>query len=364
VGRIKSRQGVGTWAIADGGAGTVAFPLFYEIHEILHARTPEAAPTHRYDLVGGACFSADWLYRGIRLPKLQPGDILAVCDAGAYFSVQESNFGFAHPPIVAVREGVVRLLRRRESWPEMISRDVEAEGQSESPPRVGTAARGLDSPVPGNGANGSSLKFRRLTAADVNEAASIFALGFNDHELFSPALGLERTTFGAYFGTLIPLALNDPRGVVLGADWNGRLAAVLIAARPGFPNVRGGLRHLGEFARIAGWGGLIRYLAFSHQLERFLHRPKAERQTEFRGLWLAANRNISGQRAGAFLVRAACDYSRRIGYPLQAAVVDGANKPLVAFYERQGFRVVPGGSFLGGRAVRMEHRLSNVALHG
>ena len=34
IGAIKRREGVGTWAITDGGAGTVAFPLFYEYHEV------------------------------------------------------------------------------------------------------------------------------------------------------------------------------------------------------------------------------------------------------------------------------------------------------------------------------------------
>jgi diaminopimelate decarboxylase len=124
VGAIKERPGAGAWAITDGGAGTVAFPLYYEVHEILRCRVPGAPRTRRYTLVGPACFSADWLGRNRRMPPLRPGDVLAICDAGAYFTSLESNFGFPRPPVVAVRDGVARLLRRRETYEDMVARDV------------------------------------------------------------------------------------------------------------------------------------------------------------------------------------------------------------------------------------------------
>jgi diaminopimelate decarboxylase len=74
--------------------------------------------------VGPACFSADWIYRNKKMPELAPGDVLAICDAGAYFTVQESNFGFPRPAILAVRDGAVRVLRRRETFDDMVARDV------------------------------------------------------------------------------------------------------------------------------------------------------------------------------------------------------------------------------------------------
>ncbi len=124
VGAVKERPGAGTWAVTDGGAGTVAFPMYYEYHEVLLARAPCAPRTHRYTLVGPACFSADWICRNKPMPELRPGDVLAVCDAGAYFTVQESNFGFPRPPIVAVSGGACRLLRRRETFDDMTARDL------------------------------------------------------------------------------------------------------------------------------------------------------------------------------------------------------------------------------------------------
>jgi diaminopimelate decarboxylase len=132
VGAIKERPGAGAWAITDGGAGTVAFPLYYEFHEILRCRAPGARRSRRYTLVGPACFSADWLGRNRRMPPLVPGDVLAICDAGAYFSSLESNFGFPRPPVVAVRDGVARTLRRRETFGDMVARDVSLSGESET----------------------------------------------------------------------------------------------------------------------------------------------------------------------------------------------------------------------------------------
>lgn len=348
--RIKQRRGVGTWAIADGGAGTVAFPLFYELHDILHCRAPEAAHTHRYDLVGSACFSADWLYRRKPLPELRTGDVLAVCDAGAYFTVQESNFGFTHPPIVAVRDGQARLLRRRESLPEMVARDVMpatvARTSAAQVTRPSLAARGND----------DALRFRRLGPTDADEAIALFGRGFDGHDLYGPVLGLDRTSFREYFTTLVPLALTDETAVVLGAERRGRLAAVLIAARPEFPTLRGGLRHIRAFARAAGWVGVVKYLRFIHGSHRFMSRPAAELKQEFRGLWLASDPGMHGGAAGGFLVRAACDYSRRMGYPIQTAIVDSRTRRLVSFYERHGFHVVPASAFLDGQVALMEHR--------
>jgi diaminopimelate decarboxylase len=124
VGSVKERPGAGTWVITDGGAGTVAFPLFYEYHEVFLARSPEAPRNCRYHLVGSACHAADWIYRNKQMPELKPGDVLAICDAGAYFTVQECNFGFSRPAIVATADGQVRVLRRRETFADLVARDL------------------------------------------------------------------------------------------------------------------------------------------------------------------------------------------------------------------------------------------------
>jgi len=133
VGEVKERRGVGKWVISDGGAGTCAFPLYYECHEVLLASDVDAPPAERVAMVGSVCFASNWIYRKKRMPALRPGDVLAVMDAGAYFLALEANFGFPRTPVVMVSGGQARLVRRRETFEEMAARDLDA---SASPPFI------------------------------------------------------------------------------------------------------------------------------------------------------------------------------------------------------------------------------------
>ena len=124
VGAVKDRRGVGRWVITDGGAGTCAFPLYYECHEVLLAGDVDAPFADPVRMVGPVCFASNWIYRRKRMPALQPGDVLAVMDAGAYFLALEANFGFPRPPVVMVSDGAARLIRRRETFEDMIGREA------------------------------------------------------------------------------------------------------------------------------------------------------------------------------------------------------------------------------------------------
>ena len=124
VGHIKQRQGVPPWVVTDGGAGSVAFPLYYEIHEVLNASRGETGPRSPVTMVGPICYSTDWIYRNKPMPPIRAGDVLAVLDAGAYFSVLECNFGFLRPAAVGLSNGEARLLRHRERPEEAVQRDT------------------------------------------------------------------------------------------------------------------------------------------------------------------------------------------------------------------------------------------------
>ena len=50
-----------------------------------------AAQAHVYDVVGPVCESGDWLGRDREL-AVEPGDLLAICSAGAYGFVMSSNY--------------------------------------------------------------------------------------------------------------------------------------------------------------------------------------------------------------------------------------------------------------------------------
>jgi diaminopimelate decarboxylase len=124
VHRVKERPGVRKWLITDGGLGTVTLPTFYEYHEIFVADEMTRPRTEKVTIIGPVCFASDIVYRNKWMPSVRAGEVLAVMDSGAYFTAQESSFGFARPAVVAVNGDVCRLVRRRESFEDMVSRDV------------------------------------------------------------------------------------------------------------------------------------------------------------------------------------------------------------------------------------------------
>jgi diaminopimelate decarboxylase len=73
---------------------------------------------------GPGCFASDMVYRNKYMPAVKPGEILAIMDSGAYFTSWESNFGFPRPAVIDVADGKHRILRRRETFDDMIGRDL------------------------------------------------------------------------------------------------------------------------------------------------------------------------------------------------------------------------------------------------
>jgi diaminopimelate decarboxylase len=73
------------------------------------------------DIVGPICESADVLGRDRALPPLRPGDRLALLDAGAYGFSMASNYNSQpRPAEVLVEGGAARLVRRRETYEDLV----------------------------------------------------------------------------------------------------------------------------------------------------------------------------------------------------------------------------------------------------
>jgi len=111
------------WITTDGGIGTVTMPTFYEYHEMFLCNDVDRPRIEYVNINGPGCFASDMVYRNKYMPEMKTGEILAIMDSGAYFTSWESNFGFPRPAIIAVADGKHRILRRRESFQEMIQRD-------------------------------------------------------------------------------------------------------------------------------------------------------------------------------------------------------------------------------------------------
>jgi diaminopimelate decarboxylase len=79
-------------------------------------------------LAGKFCESGDVLIRDIELPRLEPGDLLAVPMAGAYTLSMASNYNLStRPAVVLVGDGQARLIQRRETYEDLVVRDVPLE---------------------------------------------------------------------------------------------------------------------------------------------------------------------------------------------------------------------------------------------
>ena len=124
---VKERKGVRKWLVTDGGIGTVSMPTFYEFHEIFLCNDLLRKPSQYVTINGPGCFAADVVYNNKYMPEIVAGDILAIMDSGAYFTSWESNFGFPRPAIIAVADGKHRILRRRETFQEMVQRDISVD---------------------------------------------------------------------------------------------------------------------------------------------------------------------------------------------------------------------------------------------
>ncbi len=144
VHRVKERPGVGTWLVADGGLSTVTLPTYYEFHEVFLCDDVRRPRDREATIVGPACFGGDVVYRRKRMPEVRPGEVLAVMDAGAYFTGLESSFGFPRVAVAVVDDrGQARLARRRETFEDWLARDVVGAAPLPDRPRLSTGVGGV-----------------------------------------------------------------------------------------------------------------------------------------------------------------------------------------------------------------------------
>lgn len=126
VGAIKDIPTVRKYVSLDGGMGDNIRPALYDSkYEAVIANRMSDAPGEMVTLAGKFCESGDVLIKDISLPVVETGDIIAIPSSGAYAPSMASNYNLnARPPIVVVGEGKARLIRRRETYEDMMHTDV------------------------------------------------------------------------------------------------------------------------------------------------------------------------------------------------------------------------------------------------
>ena len=126
IGAIKEIPGIRTYVSVDGGMGDNIRPALYQAsYEVLSANRPGAEPDTTVTIAGKYCESGDVLASDILLPTPAAGDVIAIPAAGAYCPSMASNYNLnPRPPIVLARDGDSRLIRRRESYADMMLCDL------------------------------------------------------------------------------------------------------------------------------------------------------------------------------------------------------------------------------------------------
>jgi len=94
--------------------------MYDAYHRIDNVSRPTAAVA-TVDVVGNICESGDVFARARELPLPQPGDLLALRDAGAYGFAMASTYNLRPLPAEVTVDGdAVRLVRRRQTVSELL----------------------------------------------------------------------------------------------------------------------------------------------------------------------------------------------------------------------------------------------------
>jgi diaminopimelate decarboxylase len=126
VGTVRERQGVGRFALTDGGAMTVSMMFLSEWHAVFLANR-DAPADGTTSVFGRLPSPMDVVYRRLPVPRLREDDLLAVMDAGAYFTSTATNFGGPRPAVVLIDGGEARVVRRRETFEDLARVEVGLE---------------------------------------------------------------------------------------------------------------------------------------------------------------------------------------------------------------------------------------------
>ncbi|CAN5171925.1 diaminopimelate decarboxylase [soil metagenome] len=126
VGTVKEIPGVRTYVAVDGGMSDNLRPMLYGArYDALIADRVAETPDTPVTIAGMHCESSDVIVRDVSLAAPRSGDILVTPATGAYGHAMASNYnGMPRPPVVFAKDGQARLVVRRETYEDLVTRDV------------------------------------------------------------------------------------------------------------------------------------------------------------------------------------------------------------------------------------------------
>ncbi|MGB9976227.1 diaminopimelate decarboxylase [Thermovenabulum sp.] len=126
IGAIKNIPGIRKYVSVDGGMSDNIRPALYNAkYEAVIANKASKPLEEVVSIAGKCCESGDMLIWDINLPKVEPGDILAVFSTGAYHHSMSSNYNMLpRPAVVFINNKKARLVVKRETYEDLIKNEL------------------------------------------------------------------------------------------------------------------------------------------------------------------------------------------------------------------------------------------------
>ena len=124
VGSVK--RGARTYVAVDGGMADNIRPTAYAAkYTAMVASRVRGDDVTEVAVAGKYCETGDILIQSVALPLPHVGEVIAIPVAGAYQLSMASNYNMApRPAVVVVRDGRARLVRRRETFVDLLAPEV------------------------------------------------------------------------------------------------------------------------------------------------------------------------------------------------------------------------------------------------
>jgi len=119
------KNGKKTFVITDAAMNDLIRPALYQAHHEIVPVKPRTGRARAVDVVGPVCETGDFFARDRKIKPVEPGDLLALLDAGAYGMAQSSNYNSRMRPAEVLVEGKKhRLIRRREEMKDLLATEI------------------------------------------------------------------------------------------------------------------------------------------------------------------------------------------------------------------------------------------------
>ena len=126
VGSVKEVPGICTYVAVDGGmTDNIRTALYGSQYEAFVVNNADKPRDMICDVVGKHCESGDVIVKNSPLQHCKAGDIICVLGTGAYCNEMASNYNKqVRPGAVLVKDGEVREIIRRETYDDLLAREV------------------------------------------------------------------------------------------------------------------------------------------------------------------------------------------------------------------------------------------------